>query len=218
MVLYYPSISRWPASAENGPHVCAGLFVRRNAVVPAHGARPGVVGGHREHGPELVGEAAQVGDAGIDVLPRIEGIRHAEVELRGGHQLHQALGSGRRFRARAVSRFDGDNRVHQVRVDGVPSCGRVDDVGERPLAGLGRERELAGLGREREEAGGGGDEQGDHEATAREARRHGERRTLPHPKAVRVCLRHRLARPRSADECFPTRRSRTTRAPRPVPA
>ena len=63
-------------------------------VVAPHGAGPGVVGGQREHGPELVGEAAQVGDAGVDILPGVEGVGDAEVALRARHQLHQALGSG----------------------------------------------------------------------------------------------------------------------------
>ena len=53
-------------------------------------------------------------------------------------------------------------------VDAVPLGGGVDDVGERPLAGLGRARE---------EAVAGGDEQQEHEATAGETRRHGERAT-----------------------------------------
>ena len=52
--------------------------------------------------PELVGEAPQVGDACIDILPGVEGVRDAEVVLRAGHQLHQALRSGPRLRARAV--------------------------------------------------------------------------------------------------------------------
>ena len=186
MVLDHRSTSRWPASVENGAHVGARLFVRRNAVVPPHGAGPGVVGGHPENGPELVGETAQVGDAGIDVLPGVEGIRHAEVELRAGHQLHQALGSGRRLRVRTVARLDGDDGVHQVGVDTVPSCSRVDDVGE-PL--------FAGLGREREETGAGGDKQGEHEATAGETRRHAERKTLSHPRAERASVRHRLHHP-----------------------
>ena len=46
--------------------------------------------------------------------------------------------------------------------DTVPPGGGVDDVGERPLGGLGRARE---------EAGAGGDEQQEHEATAGETRR-----------------------------------------------
>ena len=59
--------------------------------------------------------------------------------------------------------------MHQVGVDAVPPGGGVDDVGERPLGGLGRARE---------EAGAGGDEQQEHEATAGETRRrHGERAT-----------------------------------------
>ena len=47
----------WPAAVENGLHVGARLLVWRDAVVAPHGAGPGVVGGQREHGPELVGEA-----------------------------------------------------------------------------------------------------------------------------------------------------------------
>ena len=36
---YLSTTSRRPASAENGPHVRARLLVRRNAVVPPHGAQ-----------------------------------------------------------------------------------------------------------------------------------------------------------------------------------
>ena len=48
------------------------------------GDENGVVGGQDEIGPELVGEAAQVGDAGADVLPGGEGVGDAEVALRAG--------------------------------------------------------------------------------------------------------------------------------------
>ena len=78
------------AAVEHGLHVGAGLFVWRDALVAPHGAGSGVVGGQGEHGPELVGEAAQVGDAGVDVLPGGEGVGDAEVALRARHQLHQA--------------------------------------------------------------------------------------------------------------------------------
>ena len=96
-------ISSGLAAVENGLHVGARLLVWRDAVVTPHGAGSGVVGGQGESGgPELVGEAAQVGDAGVDILPGVEGVRDAEVALRARHQLHQALGSGGRLRARAV--------------------------------------------------------------------------------------------------------------------
>ena len=96
-------VSSWSAAVENGPYVGVCLFVWRDAVVTPHGAGSGVVGGQGESGgPELVGEAAQVGDAGVDILPGVEGVRDAEVALRARHQLHQALGSGGRLRARAV--------------------------------------------------------------------------------------------------------------------
>ena len=155
----------WPAAVENGPYVGAGLRIWRDAVVAPHGAGPGVVGGAGEHGPELVGEAAQVGDAGVDILAGVEGVGDAEVALRARHQLHQALGSGGRLRGCAVPGLDGDDGVHQVGVDAVPLGSRVDDAGEQPLAGLGRAHEQAG----------GGNEQQDHEATEGGARRHGER-------------------------------------------
>ena len=155
------------AAAENGLYVGARLLVWRDAVVAPHGAGSGVVGGDGEHGPELVGETAQVGDAGVDVLSGVEGIGNAEVALRARHQLHQALGSGGRLGGCTVPGLDGDDGVHQVGVDAVPLGGPVDDVGER---------QRAGLGRAREEAGGDGDEQQEYEATAGETRRrHGER-------------------------------------------
>ena len=125
-------VSRGLASAEHGLHVGVRLFVWRNAVVAPHGAGPGVVGGHGEHGPELVGEAAQVGDAGVDVLPGVEGVGDAEVALRVRHQLHHALGADGRLGAGAVPGLDGDDGVHQVGVDAVPPGGSIDDVGERP--------------------------------------------------------------------------------------
>ena len=100
------------AAVENGLHVGARLFVWRDAVVAPHGGGSGVVGGQREHGPELVGEPAQVGDAGVDILPGVEGVGDAEVALRARHQLHQALGAGRRLRGCAVPGLDGDDRVH----------------------------------------------------------------------------------------------------------
>ena len=160
-------IGNCSAAVENGLHVGARLFVWRDAVVAPHGAGSGVVGGQREHGPELVGEPAQVGDAGVDILPGVEGVGDAEVALRARHQLHQALGAGRRLRGCAVPGLDGDDRVHQAGVDAVPLGGRGDDAGERPLAGLGRARE---------DAGGDGDEQQEYEATAGETRRrHGKR-------------------------------------------
>ena len=160
-------IGNCSAAVENGLHVGAGLLVWRDAVVAPHGAGPGVVGGDGEHGPELVGETAQVGDAGVDVLPGVEGIGDAEVALRARHQLHQALGPGRRLGSCAVAGLDGDDGVHQVGVDAVPLGGRGDDAGERPLDGLGRTREYAG---------GDGDEQQEYEAAAGETRRrHGER-------------------------------------------
>ena len=68
------SIGDCSAAVENGLHVGARLLVWRDAVIAPHGAGPGVVGGQREHGPELVGESAQVGDAGVDVLSGVEGI------------------------------------------------------------------------------------------------------------------------------------------------
>ena len=160
MVLGCLRAGRWSAAVENGPHVGARLCVWRHAVVAPHGAGPGVVGGQGEHRPELVGEAAQVGDAGVDVLPRVEGIGDAEVALRARHQLHQALGAGGRLRGCAVPGLDRDDGMHQAGVDAVPLGGGGDDVGERPHAGLGRSRE---------EAGGG--EQHEHEATAAETRR-----------------------------------------------
>ena len=155
------------AAVEHGLHVGARLPVWRDAVVAPHGAGPGVVGGDGEHGPELVGKAAQVGDAGVDVLAGVEGVGDAEVALRARHQLHQALGAGGRLGGCAVAGLDGDDRVHQVGVDAVPLGGRGDDAGEGPLGGLGRARE---------DAGGDGDEQQEHEAAAGETRRrHGER-------------------------------------------
>ena len=158
----------WSAAVENGPYVGARLSIWRDAVVAPHGSGPGVVGGQGEHGPELVGEAAQVGDAGVDVLPGVEGIGDAEVALRARHQLHQALGAGGRLRGCAVPGLDGDDGVHQAGVDAVPLGGRGDDVGERRLAGLGRSREEAGGGKQQEE----------HDATVGEMRqRHGERVT-----------------------------------------
>ena len=102
LFLGFPHVGRRPAAAENGLHVGVRLFVWRDAVVAPHGAGPGVVGGQGENGPELVGEAAQVGDAGVDVLPGVEGVRDAEVALRARHQLHQALGAGGRLGACAV--------------------------------------------------------------------------------------------------------------------
>ena len=54
---------------ENGPHVGARLCVWRDAVIASHGTGPGVVGGDGKHGPELVGEAAQVGDDSHDSHP-----------------------------------------------------------------------------------------------------------------------------------------------------
>ena len=138
------SIGDCSAAVENGLHVGARFLVWRDAVVASHGAGPGVVGGESEHGPELVGESAQVGDAGVDVLSGVEGIGDAEVALRARHQLHQALGSGRRLGGCAVRGLDGDDRVHQVGVDAVPLGGHVDDVGERERAGLDRAREEAG--------------------------------------------------------------------------
>ena len=158
----------WPVAVENGLHVDARLCVWRDAVVASHGAGPGIVGGQGEHGPELVGEAAQVGDAGVDILSGVEGIGDAEVALRTRHQLHQALGPGGRLRGCAVPGLDGDDGMHQVGVDAVPLGGRVDDVGERPLGGLGRVREEAGSDGEQQE----------HEATeGAPGRRHGERAT-----------------------------------------
>ena len=156
----------WPAAVENGPYVGARLRIWRDAVVAPHGAGPGVVGGDGEHGSELVGEAAQVGDAGVDILAGVEGVGDAEVALRARHQLHQALGAGRRLRGCAVPGLDGDDGVHQVGVDAVPAGGGIDDAGEQLLAGLGRSREQAG----------GGNEQQDHEATeGGTRRRQGER-------------------------------------------
>ena len=134
------SIGDCSAAVENGLHVGARLLVWRDAVIAPHGAGPGVVGGQREHGPELVGESAQVGDAGVDVLSGVEGIGDAEVALRARHQLHQALGSGGRLGGCAVRGLDGDDGVHQVGVDAVPLGGHVDDVGERQRAGLDRAR------------------------------------------------------------------------------
>ena len=61
------SARRWSASGEDGTYVGTRLIVGRNAVVAAHGAGPSVVGGERENGPELVGEAPQVGDACVDI-------------------------------------------------------------------------------------------------------------------------------------------------------
>ena len=159
-------VGRRRAAAEHGPHVGLRLPVGRDAFVAPHGPGPGVVGGQRENGPELVGEAAQVGDAGVDVLPRVEGVGDAQVALRTGHQLHQALGAGGRLRGCAVSGLYRDNGVYQVRVDTVASGGGVDDVGERPAAGLGRGREQGGADEDRQE----------REPTAAETRRrHGER-------------------------------------------
>ena len=177
------SIGDCSAAVENGLHVGARLLVWRDAVIAPHGARPGVVGGESEHGPELVRESAQVGDAGVDVLSGVEGIGDAEVALRARHQLHQALGAGRRLGGCAVRGLDGDDRVHQVGVDAVPLGGHVDDVGER---------ERAGLGRSREEAGGAGDEQQEQEqeATVGEKRwRHGERARYHMRGAGRCVLR-----------------------------
>ena len=146
--------------------VSAVVWMRRQDYF-LQGTGPGVVGGQRENGPELVGEAAQVGDAGVDVLPGVESVGDAEVALRVRHQLHQALGSGGRLRGCAVPGLDGDDGVHQVGVDAVPLGGCGDDAGERPRAGLGQARE---------DAGGDGDEQQEYEATAGETRRrHGER-------------------------------------------
>ena len=85
----------WSAAVEkNGPDVGARLFVWRDAVEAANGAGPGVIGSEGENGPKLVGETAQVGDAGVAYLLGVEGIGNAEVVLRVRHQLHQALGSG----------------------------------------------------------------------------------------------------------------------------
>jgi len=137
-------VSSGSGAVENGLHVGARLPVWRDAVVAPHGAGSGVVGGKSENGPELVGEPAQVGDAGVDILFGVEGIGDAELALRARHQLHQALGSGRRLRIRTVPGLDGDDRVHQAGVDTVPVGGGVDDVGEPPLAGLGRWREKTG--------------------------------------------------------------------------
>ena len=101
LFLSFLYVSRGPAAVEHGPHVGVRLFEWRDAVVAPHGARPGVVGGQGENGPELVG-AAQVGDAGVDVLPGVEGAGDAEVALRARNKLHQALGSGWRLRGCAV--------------------------------------------------------------------------------------------------------------------
>ena len=175
----------WPAAVENGAYVGARLRIWWDAVVAPHGAGPGVVGGEGEHGPELVGEAAQVGDAGVDVLSGVEGVGNPEVTLRARHQLHQALGSGGRLRGCAVRGLDGDDGVYQVGVDAVPPGGVVDEVIERPLSGLGRARK---------EAGGRGNEQQEHEATAGETRRrrHGERATY-HIEARVVHLARRTS-------------------------
>ena len=142
-------------------------------VVAPHGAGPGVVGGRRENGPELVGEAAQVGDAGVDALPGVEGVGDAEVALRARHQLHQALGSGGRLRGCAVPGLDGDDGVHQVGINAVPLGGRGDDAGERPRASLGRARK---------HAGGDGDEQQEYKATAGEATAAWRARKIPHAR------------------------------------
>ena len=180
-------IGNLSAAVENGLHVGARLLVWRDAVVAPHGAGPGVVGGQGEHGPELVGETSQVGDAGVDILPGVEGVGDAEVALRARHQLHQALGSGGRLRGCAVPGLDGDDGVHQVGVDAVPAGGGIDDAGERPRAGLGRARE---------DAGGAGDEQQEYEATAGEMRRrHGERAPYHKDRTPRVDWRsYRLSR------------------------
>ena len=180
-------VASWPAAVENGLHVGARLCVWRDAVVAPHGAGPCVVGGDGELGPELVGEAAQVGNAGVDVLPGVEGVGDAEVALRARHQLHQALGSGGRLRGCAVPGLDGDDGVHQVGVDAVPPGGGGDEVGERPLGALGRARE---------EAVAGGDEQQEYEATEGETRqrRHGERATY-HIKDPYASLNGSLVRP-----------------------
>src|SRR5215831_19441166 len=76
---------------EHALHVAACLFVRRNALILAHGVGARVV--RRERQLELTGKAidqvAQVLGSPVDVLPRVVRIVHPKLVGRRGHELHE---------------------------------------------------------------------------------------------------------------------------------
>src|SRR5579859_5616142 len=101
------TVHRFPSS-EGGQgrlylrYVGLRLGERRDAAVPPHGARTGVVRGQRERGRAELPE--QAGEHPGGSVHRLGGVERVHAEARGGtrHQLHQPLRAGRADRARVV--------------------------------------------------------------------------------------------------------------------
>src|SRR2546422_8113529 len=91
------------------------------AAVRRHRPLAGVVGRYREAQivPEALDEGAQVADARVDVLARVEGVPDAEHRGRLRHQLHEPPRALSGHRSRVESRLRPDDRPDETLRHGV---------------------------------------------------------------------------------------------------
>src|SRR5438132_1483865 len=121
--------ARRAVEAEHLRHVLARLRIRRDAAVRRHRPLAGVVGRYPEAQivPEALDEGAQVADARVDVLARVEGVPDAEHRGRLRHQLHEPPRALSGHRSRVESRLRPDDRPDETLRHGV-SRRRVGDL------------------------------------------------------------------------------------------
>ena len=120
--------------------VVVGLAVGRDAAVPLHRPRAGVVGGQglAQVAAVLGDEHAEVTRAAVEVLRGVEGVGHAQLAGGGRHELHEPLGALVGDGVGLEARFHADHRQHQVGVEPVPlrgGDGQGADVGSRGHGG-----------------------------------------------------------------------------------
>src|ERR1022692_3439495 len=75
---------------DDARHVGVGLAIGRHASVLLHALRPGIVSGEGLDHIVVVEQQqfAQITDAAVNVLRRIETVSHAQLAGRGRHELH----------------------------------------------------------------------------------------------------------------------------------
>ena len=143
---------------DDAGDVSAGLVVGRDAVVLLDSGGAGVVGGQSEGQLVVVAgeEGIEVGGAAADVLVGLEAVGDTKLGGGGGHELHEAAGSGGADGAGVAVALGLDQAGEQIHVEVVLAAGAGEHLaevfgGELGVGGgLGRRRdggEVYGRGR-----------------------------------------------------------------------
>src|SRR5262249_60893030 len=120
-----------PGLARRDVHIAApqdlldvllGLRIRRDSAVVVDGALPRVVRRESEGdvGGIAVEQVAEMADAALDVLARIQRVAYPERRRRTGHELHEPLGTLGRHRPWVEGRFGLDDGGPQRWSNAVP--------------------------------------------------------------------------------------------------